>query len=454
MATGSGTGTPISGTRVRQSLPRTLLSLERYARIMGLNPVHFHQGFDETFFPVDSSCPDVWFKYHWQRPGYASRYDLAVAIKKAEEDIARVLGYWPAPMWIPAEDHKYDKYHRNEYRYTGWMPDVAGRFKSVRTNYGKVISEGKRAVAAAGTSVSVTYTDSDADGFVETATITHDISGSAAETITGKDWFNLNQPCSFGVYHAGQSGDPSWQIRSPRSVTMSGTTITFIFDSWQLLDPALVEEYPQLGGAPNPIDANTLANFVNTVDIYLEYADLSQPSAVFRWAGQQSCSLCAGSGCAQCGDNSRNGCLNIRNREAGVVIPIPAAYDSDSATWLQSTISSEYEPDSVKVWYLAGEVDRDYEMGLSCDPLDDFFAQAIAWLATARLEREPCGCGNAKESMRKLRRDLAIVSPEGNFVIGVDDVLDNPFGTRLGEVRAWRTVARVVGDTRLDGVAI
>ena len=456
-SSGSGTGTPISsgsGSANLRSIPRTILSLDRYAQIMGLNPVHFNQGYDETYFPVDSSCPDVWFKYHWQRPGYASRHDLAMAIRSAEKSIADVLGYWPGLKWVAEEEHQYDKFHRRYIRNVGWMPDVSGNFKSVSANYGDIISPGKRGVAVASTSAGVTYADDDSDGLAETATVTVDYSGTAAETVLNRAWYNLGTECRFGVYHDGFGGHPDWEIRYPVSVDISGTTITFTFRSWQLLLPSLLEEFPQLGSTPFPIDVSETSNFVSTVDVYLEYPDLSQPSTTFVWDGQRTCSICSGAGCENCGVETRNGCLNLSDPGTGILTPIPASYDATNEVWTQSDISTEYEPHIVKLWYLSGKISDEYRMGLTCDPLEESLAQAIAWLATARLVREPCGCGNTKQSMMELRKDVAIVSPEGNFVVGIDDALKNPFGTRLGEIRAWRSVARLAKDARLDGVAL
>lgn len=457
MATsGTGVGTQIpagTGSANLRAIPRTILSLDRYAQIMGLDPVHFNQGFDETFFPVNSDCPDVWFKYSWQRPGYASRYDLAVAIKDAEEDIANVLGYWPGPKWTSEEDHTYEKYHRRYIRNTGWLPNVAGNFKSVVANFGNIIAPGPRSVAAAATGTGVVYADDDGDGFIETATVTVDISGTAAETVLNYSWYDLQQTCRFGVYHDGYSGHPDWEVRYPVSVTLSGTTLTFTFRSWQLFLPSLLAAYPQLDSVPYPIDANTSTNFVSTVDVYLEYPDYTQPSSQFVWAGRRNCTICAGAGCVNCGTATQNGCVNVDDKTRGIVAPIPASYDATNG-WTQASISNEYEPDRIKLWYYSGNVSDEYKMGLTCDPLSDYFARTIAWLATARLERDPCGCGHVKESMMKLRQDLAIASPEGNFIIGLDDAMDNPFGSRLGELRAWRRIARIVGDVQIDGVAI
>ena len=105
---GSGFGTPISGlagpaTGIAQPYPYTLLSLDGYAKILGLNPVHFATGATPGLTPMvmpSGGCDDVWWKYDWQDSDKVSKWQLAQLIQQAEEEIANVVGYWPAPMWI------------------------------------------------------------------------------------------------------------------------------------------------------------------------------------------------------------------------------------------------------------------------------------------------------------------------------------------------------------------
>ena len=74
----------------------TLLSLDRFAQILGVPPAHFAGGYTATVFPVTSSCSQVWFQHAWQAADKVGREELAVAIAGAEGDIASELGYWPA----------------------------------------------------------------------------------------------------------------------------------------------------------------------------------------------------------------------------------------------------------------------------------------------------------------------------------------------------------------------
>ena len=65
--------------------------------------------------------------------------------------------------------------------------------------------------------------------------------------------------------------------------------------------------------------------------------------------------------------------------------------------------------------------------------------RAIAYLATARLARPMCACVSVTELYHKLQRDLAFADAGGSFQINDDDV-GNTFGTRVGEIMAWRYI--------------
>ncbi|MHC4709558.1 MAG: hypothetical protein ACYTA3_03815, partial [Planctomycetota bacterium] len=78
----------------------TLLSLDRWAAIMGINGAHFNGAAASAVMPYTDCCTDIWFQYDWQFHSRVGREELARAIAASERDIAEVLGYWPAPTWI------------------------------------------------------------------------------------------------------------------------------------------------------------------------------------------------------------------------------------------------------------------------------------------------------------------------------------------------------------------
>jgi hypothetical protein len=189
-------------------LPYTALSLGRFAQMLGIAPAHFWgataASLSPAVFPSGSSCGDIWPQHDWQKEDQVSRESLALAIQDAEKQLANYLGYWTAPTWIAHELHPYprDFYRSSLYQ----VLDVRGMRKSMTLDYGKIISGGRRAVTLVGTAttvgLSLAYTDTDGDGFFETATITLPTT--------------LTDACSIKVYHASHDGDQEWEIRRHR----------------------------------------------------------------------------------------------------------------------------------------------------------------------------------------------------------------------------------------------
>jgi hypothetical protein len=131
----------------------------------------------------------------------------------------------------------------------------------------------------------------------------------------------------------------------------------------------------------------------------------------------------------------------------GYVVPTPSTYNSDDQKWYRDAFTECREPDQVKLWYYAGDMDEAFLSGDSCDPLSNYYARVIAWLATARLERPFCQCGNLITLAEHLREDL---SHQGEVSHLIDfELLGSPFGTRRGELMAWKSVSKL-GRRQLD----
>ena len=113
-----------------------LLSLNHYAAIMGIDPMHFAQGFS-TVRP-EVPCEDVWFEYDWQNPKLVSRQQVRTLINEAEYDLANELGYWPAPVYVEEEFHVYPHPQRKDLY--GFGLNVSLRPKSLRTSWGYVLN--------------------------------------------------------------------------------------------------------------------------------------------------------------------------------------------------------------------------------------------------------------------------------------------------------------------------
>ena len=424
---GSGTMTPVTGgipgagTDVLP-FPHTLLSLFRYARIMGITPMHFAgaatPSLNPQVMPMEG-CAKIWAKYDWQLHDQVSRMQLA-------ETIAEERQVYPGPF---AKE------------YSGIGQDIAGKPKSLRTDWGFVISGGRRGITLIGTAttagLTLVYTDEDGDGYYETATVT------MATTLTDVREIKL--------YYTGHSGELEWEVRPVRSKRISGGNVIIVLDAWELIQPDLYEVFPTSDGF-DAIDVSDITNYETSVDIYREYTDLSQASSQFIWENDLIgiCATCGGTGCEDCTPVTQDGCLTIRKYEAGMVTPFPADYTDGS--WTATTWTECREPENVKLWYYSGIVANDYTQSRSYDPLSLEFAKAIAWLATARLDRPLCGCGNIEMISRELQTDVTMREPKGAAYYVTPDGMTSPFGTKIGEIKAWRIVSKLA--KRRLGVAV
>lgn len=407
---------------------RTLLSLPRYARIMGINPVTFQSATAGNLFPIRNACADLWWAFSWQNTDHVSRDDLAIAIHSAEVDLADFLGYWPAPVWIAEEEHPYPQGYRKAGAY-----EYSIGLKSVPLDYGKVLNFGQRgatfvatATVAGGTLV---YSDEDGDGFDETATLTIPVTGTTA--------------CDYAAFVPGEDGDEEWEIRGARSITISGGNVIFVFDAWLLVQPELQQAYPT---AYDPVAINLTdpTVFLQSVDIYYIYNDNSVQGQ-FLWEPGLYDS-CTSSGCSH---TTQDACVYVRDHDNSLVVLQPAAYSR--GTWTPSAFSDCRQPDKVKIWYQSGLENERYKRGKTCDPLPDDFAYMIAMMATARLERPACSCGNLTALFVKMQEDMAM-SGERSFMLS-EELMNCPFGTRRGEIEAYRKVSRLK-ETRVFGVAL
>jgi len=420
---------------VPRASARTLLSLDRYARILGLDPLHFAGGYS-TVRPTPT-CSDVWFQWDWQNPDLVSREQVSRLIEEAEQDIADALGYWPAPTWIVGESHPFTKPSDRSVIGTGY--NVQSRRKSIRANWGHVLYGGQRATQAlnAGDPVAAVFADTDGDGFNEWAVFTILNVPSTLDVCEVRAYFleyDALAPTDCRTDPSSVGPDPAWEVR-PLKATLVGTTLTVYVKSWDLFRPQLHEA---LNAAS--IDADDPLNYVDTLLFYREYNDPST-QVQFLWGEDVICSDPA------CAWAMQTGCLRVKNPRNGIVVPQPGTYDAVTGTFSQDTWAQSHEPDAVRLWYKAGYLpDRTY----GCTELDPFWAKTITMLATARLDWPLCTCSNVELLVDTWRENVSLMTPNKSFNITMNDLV-NPFGIRLGEVLAWK---RIVKGNRQLGRAI
>lgn len=405
----------------------TLMPLDHFARTLLVNPAHFNtamapnarSGEGGMMVMADNSCSDIWWQHPWQEQDAASRETIAEQIAVAEEELAQVLRYWTAPRWMVAEAHTFDNGN-----FSSWQ----GRGATIRTNFGKIIAGGRRAVTLIGTAdindLTLAYSDTGVptlNEFNNLATIT-----------LPTDVENVQE---IKVYFTGHAGDEAWEVRPVRSKALTDGNVVITLDSWLLIDPDLWEQLPS-GAGMRAIDISSDEMFVQTVEVYREYNDPTAASVVYAW--RDPCGVCGGSGCGACGTTTQDGCLMVIDAEHGVVAPFAANYNAETGVWdAAACCTPGYGTGSLQLYYYAGDRDDRFLRGTTFEPMRQLWIKAISYMTTARLRGGLCACPRTSDLVDWLQEDVSRLS-QGASYFTPGEMLLNPFGVLRGEVLAYK----------------
>lgn len=387
----------------------TWLPIDRWAQIMGINPLNFCQLSSNTLFP-NNVCGEVFFQDAWQHSDRVGRNEIGKAIQEAEQEIAREVGYNLIPDWTIDE--------RLPYPHAGqpgpWMGNGLnpnGYLKSVEALRGHLISGGIRAKSVIQAGAAVVRTDPDGDGYPELVTVTVPI------TITDTNEVH--------VYYPGKSGADAWEIR-PIQVSISGGLATITFKSWLIVAASSMYKLDA-----QPLDADTLTNYETTVDVYRVY---NEPGVQvqFLWEG-------GGCGsCAACQLGTQDGCFHLRDPRLGFVVPAPGSWDASAQEFTALEWSTCREPDQVRLYYYSGN--RDNHLSRPYVEMSPYWETAVAYYAASKLDRAVCGCNNVAEYIQKWRLDMMFSSiQDGGFNV-TPEFAANRLGTSVGAFYAYRRI--------------
>lgn len=393
---------------------KTWLPLERWAEIVGLNPLHFNQLNSATLMP-NNVCGDSWFQYSWQHSDRVGREDIAMAIQQAEQEIAQEVGFNLLPDWIAEERLTYPQpFVPGVYNLYGLNP--RGMLNSVELKRGYVISGGVRAKSAIQAGVAIVRSDADGDGYSETCTVT------AATTVTDANEIHL--------YYPGRSGADIWEIR-PINVTISGGNAIITFKAWQV---SLASAQDAIN--PAVLDAELVASYETTADVYRVYND---PSTQLQFMWENTLDNCCGS-CAACQFSSQAGCFHLRDARLGLAVPAPASWNATAQEFTTQEWSACRAPEQVRFWYYSGWQNPSLERPKV--QMDSYWEYAVAFFAASKLDRPVCGCSNVSQFIDKWRRDAAFSSQEeGGFTV-TPEIMGNKLGTTMGALYAYKQVHR------------
>ena len=422
-----------------------MLALDTWRQILAFHPYHFWQLANPTT-PITSACNGLVKEYAWQSVDAVGRSEIREAIQTAEDRLAEYLGFAVAPRatsdtlpWPHLSDRWLTRINTSG-------PD--GRYVSLTLREGYVQAVGADTLTLLGTP-SVALTDRDGDGLNDTFTIVQ------ATTVT--------DPSQIEVYFAaldrldGAGYEERYRI-APVSVSIAGGLATITGRAWLIVRPVYYEgvlPVPSAGasdtsGALDPANAGIYAAALDVVQHTTDPngTTFDTAQATLIWETRP----CVGSWCLQ---NPQSAAVygpsnaafdpaaqayavarvGIRDAVTGIVTPAEATRDATTGIWAETRFDPLYAPDRVQIRYRAG-----YPLA-SDGQMDHRFRPIVARLAAAELSRPIAACDAANRELYRWQLDLARGGGRSleQFQISPRD-LDNPLGTRAGQVYAWKQI--------------
>lgn len=421
----------------------TKLSLDEWARFMGIHPLHFN-GVAAVNEDTNARtiCKRVWFQHEWQDADRVGRDAIAQAILAAEQEIEQYLGYRLLPSWEREEWQPTQRPIRPE-TVSLSMSDVRGYGRIVKARWGHFISGGVEAVALLDATVAVAYSDKDGDGYQELAEITITTSATAdpseievhlpdGDFATEYDEKNRVRPIAVKVTDNG-NGTYTYDIRCRREQLVLWDKLTTL---------------PPVNAIAGDAD-NTY--FAAEVEIWRHYNDPST-QATIMWERPPDCATCTDGTCGSCAYGSQTACLMARaDPKLSLLAYSPATWNADLSTFGPAEAGIARDPDVVRLFYRAGLRNRARETTMGArfsgaypnQVMDPFWARIVAQFAASKLDRPVCDCGYIRQQIEMWNQDLAYTSgaeQTATFTISSKD-LRSPFGTRRGAIMAWRAVS-------------
>jgi hypothetical protein len=413
------------------------LSLNEFVSEFGFHPWHFFQLADSTLVPVNSKCNTVVYQRAYLNADRQGRHDVALAIESAEQQIHRYAGFWPSPRFV---EHTLQYPRLGDTRMARlWDVEGQGRWVSLTLPDAYIQAAGP-ALESAAVSAALTFTDEDGDGLYETATAT----GITVPANTDAD----EVVARFLTADCGPV-TPQPEIQ-PRSISISGTTATLVFDTWTLVRPIATSGFNQTPLNPTVLPPTAGTPFAASVEVLTRRPNVSGTTtdtamAVLVWETRPApawlpwcCDGAAGDPAATRQAIAR---VTLRDARAGIVALGEAVYDADSGTWHAACDWRCAPPDRVIIRYQAGVPLVDGRMAPE-------WRTAVARLAAAELTRPICACDGANKAIYDWQKDLSQTGATNDLYAAPDNI-SNPFGTRRGHVWAWNQIYRV---QRLEGI--
>lgn len=409
-----------------------LLSLEQLRRILKMHPYHFWQLAGDAV-PLEGACDDLLFEEDWQNADAMSRAGLRQSVSAAERKLREWLGYDVAPRYRVDTVDWPRRVNQTEWR--AYNINAIDRMIGLELPWKQVRKVGAQVRDLIG-EAAITLSDENNDGLVDTFTAT--IATTVTETteiaafFASADRWDLLAPLD------------DWQI-APVAVGISGGTATIRGNVWQIVRPVLYADITNPRQYYDPADASIYAS---SIAVYREYinpngqtVDTAQATLIWE-VNPFPFSCCNAYSPPAYTPNAADPAavgkaiarVGVRDAENGIVTPAQAIYDAESGQWRQVRWSTGYEPDRVEVRYLAG-------LSLVNGQMDRTWQEVLTYLTLAELEGPICACESVRARVHHWQFDLARTAGANDEAYAISPTdLDNPFGTRRGQVHAWKRV--------------
>ena len=393
---------------------QTILPLDWWRQAMGIDPYHFWQ-MTFTGHPM-RGYSHIYPQRRWQYTEVQtampardakrgpSRYDIIEAMIKAEGMLAHYapLNTWPGPTYVENEKVILTKPRQvTLYRQLPY---------GLTTKWHHIQNVGVETFDPITAGVVLTYTVGSDD---VTCTVTTTV--LAGEIV---------------VCYPGETT----QLR-PITVTKIGNIATITIKRWLCADPDQWD-------TATPIDATDVTNLLGTVDVYRRWIDPSQQIVLAWEPGISGCGCLNTDSCAACQQATCYACAIRRDYTIGFV-------GWQASTWNVAT--GEYDRDT-GCWPYNRHPDYayiSYEHGFPNDNqryMSQRWVQTVAELAAANIPDYVTDTTTQPDILYHWREDMAVANDQGKHRIMDMGDLFTPFGTRRGQVEAWRAVKSALGD--------
>lgn len=381
----------------------------------------------------NSKCSGLLREYSWQGSDTAGRDDLRKAIARAEEKLFAYLGYRVAPQYVATEPLPWPRWEdASQVRYRNI--DATGRRVAVMAPEFHVQAMGIEQLTLEGTAtvagLDLVYSDAFNSGMDDTFTITM--------PVTATDPAEIALYFSIGDRFDDTAVGDRWRIE-PIQVSITAGVATIVGRRWLVVTPILYES-PVL----NALNPTLAANFVTSLDVYRRTTngngltvETCQALLIYESSdcGGWGAGFCAGPPYGSTDPGTVGQVIaraGIRDRTLGLITPAAAAYNATTGLWASASSCNCYaEPDRVVLRYLAG-------YPLERGRMANRWQQVVTMLAAAEVKRRIVACRETNERLHDLQMDMALQATETERYQRSQRDMDNPFGTRLGHIQAWK----------------